>query len=73
MYDNSPRQLYRAFNDSRPALEENILGGEACMWTEQVAGEAIEGKLWPRGAALAERLWTDPATGELIQFSKEKL
>ena len=58
MYDNSPRQLYRAFNDSRPALEENILGGEACMWTEQVAGEAIEGKLWPRGAALAERLWT---------------
>lgn len=63
MYDNSPRQLYRAFNDSQPALEQNILGGEACMWSEQVAGEAIEGKLWPRGSALGERLWTDPATG----------
>lgn len=33
------------------------------MWSEQVAGEAIEGKLWPRGSALGERLWTDPATG----------
>jgi len=63
VYDNSPRQLYRAFNDSQPALEQNILGGEACMWSEQVAGEAIEGKLWPRGSALGERLWTDPATG----------
>ena len=63
VYDNSPRQLYRAFNDSSPALEANILGGEACMWSEQVGGEAIMGKLWPRGAALAERLWSDPPTG----------
>lgn len=69
MYDNSPRQLYRAFNDSQPALEENILGGEACMWSEQVSGEAIEGKLWPRGSALGERLWTDPATGMALKFT----
>ena len=34
-----------------------------CMWAEQVDGAAIQGKLWPRGAALGERLWTDPATG----------
>ena len=33
------------------------------MWSEQVGGEAIEGKLWPRGAALAERLWSDLPTG----------
>jgi len=63
VYDNSPRQLYRAFNDSVSDLEANILGGEACMWTEQVAGDAIEGKLWPRGAALGERLWSDLSTG----------
>ena len=35
------------------------------MWTEQVAGDAIEGKLWPRGAALGERLWSDLSTGRL--------
>jgi len=63
VYDNSPKQLYRAFNDSVSALEANILGGEACMWSEQVAGDAIEAKLWPRGAALGERLWSDLSTG----------
>ena len=42
------------------------------MWSEQVQGEAIEGKLWPRGAALGERLWSDPSTGEEYKetFSK---
>jgi N-acetyl-beta-hexosaminidase len=29
---------------------------------EQSQGGAIEGKLWPRLSALAERLWTDPDT-----------
>lgn len=62
VYDNSPRQIYRSFNNSEPSLEANILGGEACMWSEQVGGEAIHGKLWPRGAALAERLWSDLPT-----------
>lgn len=28
----------------------------------QVEGVAIEGKLWPRLSALAERFWTDPTT-----------
>jgi hypothetical protein len=36
------------------------------MWSEQVEGEAIQGKLWPRGAALAERLWSDLPTGGLF-------
>ena len=42
------------------------------MWSEQVQGEAIVGKLWPRGAALAERLWSDPATGTLL-YLKDSL
>ena len=33
------------------------------MWSEQVQGAAVEGKLWPRVAALGERLWADPGTG----------
>ena len=63
IYDNSPRKVYRSFEGSEEVYEQNILGGEAAMWTEQVQGVAVEGKLWPRVAALGERLWADPESG----------
>lgn len=36
------------------------LGGEACLWSEQVGSDSLESRIWPRGAAFAERMWTDP-------------
>ncbi|MBV9670753.1 MAG: family 20 glycosylhydrolase, partial [Acidobacteriales bacterium] len=41
-----------------PEQQKNILGGEACMWSEFVSWENIDQRIWTRLPAIAERLWS---------------
>ncbi|XP_057304638.1 chitooligosaccharidolytic beta-N-acetylglucosaminidase-like [Hydractinia symbiolongicarpus] len=61
LYENDPVKILQTFGVTvTDQMRKTILGQEAAMWSEQVDGQTSEGKIWPRTAALAERLWSNP-------------
>ena len=48
-----------------PEEQQRVLGGEACMWSELVTPENVDGRVWPRTAAVAERFWSPQAVRDV--------
>lgn len=66
-----PYRSWQQMYEHRPWAEESsgqavgwrVEGGAACQWTEQLGPGGLDARVWPRAAAVAERLWSDREGG----------
>jgi hexosaminidase len=45
-----------------------ILGGEVCMWAEQLQERTIDSRIWPRTAVMAERFWSPQSDRDVVSM-----
>jgi hexosaminidase len=51
-----------------PEQQKLILGGEVCMWAEQLNPETVDSRVWPRTIAIAERFWSPQADRDVADM-----
>jgi hexosaminidase len=65
-----PLELVYAFNPSPDRQRETfVLGGQANVWTEYIPNyDHLEYMVFPRIAAMAEAVWSNPESKDLLGF-----
>jgi len=51
---------------SNVTQQQLVLGGEACMWTLNMWSSDVLRTIWPKTAAVAERLWSKQSTTDTV-------
>lgn len=70
IYETDPLEAFDAGSGGDP---RRVLGGEAAMWTEHVHPSTLDYIVWPRAAALAERLWSPEETTQSVKQAEPRL
>lgn len=60
--DKRWQDLYKCDPRNFTGNTDLMIGGHASMWGEHVDASNIVSRMWPRGSAAAERLWTGDVT-----------
>ena len=58
MPQGAPLPEFERIEPLTETQRKNLLGGEACMWTEMADSITLESRIWPRSGAIAEKLWS---------------
>ncbi|XP_075981604.1 putative beta-hexosaminidase fdl [Anticarsia gemmatalis] len=64
--NGAPYNSWQRIYEHRPWTKHStglVEGGEATVWSSVLTEGGLLPRIWPRAAALAERLWTDRAEG----------
>ncbi len=74
-FDHMAPAEYFYVNDPLPADSDltaeqaaRVIGGESCAWGEFLSPENIDSRIWPRNAALAERLWSPRDVADVAEM-----
>src|SRR5580693_9126174 len=51
-----------------PDEQKLILGEKSCMWSEYVKAQNMDSRVWPRSAAIAERLWSPQSVTDVASM-----
>ena len=58
MLDGNPLPKFDKIEPLTELQQQNIIGGEAAMWTEMADARTTESRIWPRASSIAEKLWS---------------